>query len=210
MRANLYPIAKEGWKYIGYLSIAFILFYLLDWDILGLVAFISICAAAFVYRNPERITTNFDEKSCISPIDGKVKLIEDTRDKEYGYKVVVQTTYMDVALLRAPFDSRVVSVDIQRGTALSKESILSDKLNENATLTFENSLSQRVKIQHKLDKSFDKINLDIIHEQKIFKGHRYGAMVKGETILYLPYNFRFNINVGNEIRAGETLIGYFS
>jgi len=52
--------------------------------------------------------------------------------------------------------------------------------------------------------------IDLIEGQELMQTARYGLMINGFTSLYLPANFRLNLNVGQELRASETLVGYFS
>ena len=56
---------------------------------LTFVTFIALIYVGFVYRNPERVTNNFDVKSCIAPVDGTVKSIDHLQNDKYGYKVVI-------------------------------------------------------------------------------------------------------------------------
>jgi phosphatidylserine decarboxylase len=77
-------------------------------------------------------------------------------------------------------------------------------------LVFENIDGNKVKIVHTCKQSFDGIHTDIIKAQNLPQSYRYGTMINGVTTLYLPRNFRLNINVANELSASETLIGYFS
>lgn len=210
MRSNLYPVANNGLRYVVYSLVAFILFYFISLSVFALFSFVLLLAIVFIYRNPERITTNFDEKCVISPVDGVVKFIENIDDKEYGYKVTVQSSYFDVGLLRVPFNATIKLLKIQRGTSLSSNSALYEKLNENITLVFVNQTSDSMKVNHKLNRSIDKINIDLIESQRVIKTLRYGFLVNGTTTLYLPRSFRFNINVGNKLSGAETLVGYFS
>jgi len=63
---------------------------------------------------------------------------------------------------------------------------------------------------HRLKQSFDSIHIDAFVNQTRLQGGRYGVMLNGVTTLYLPLNFRLNVNVGNQVKASETLVGYFS
>jgi phosphatidylserine decarboxylase len=210
MRNNLYPVANNGLKYLAYAFVAFVLFYILACGFLTFISFVAMLTLVFIYRNPERIITNFDEKSVTSPVDGIVKSIENIDDKEYGYKVTIKSSYYDVGLLRVPFNATVKLLEMQRGTSLCSNSLLYEKLNENITVIFENQTSDKMKVNHKLNRSIDKINIDLIESQRVLKALRYGFLVNGTTTLYLPRSFRFNINVGNKLCGAESLIGYFS
>ena len=88
--------------------------------------------------------------------------------------------------------------------------ILSKKLNERAEIEFEDDLKNKIKIVHMLKQSLCPIGLDEINGKQLLQSIRYGVMVHGITCVYLPKNFRFNVNLNDEVNASQTLIGYFS
>ncbi len=210
MKNNLLPIAKEGWRYILYAFTAFIVFAILDLELLELTAFIAIFAFAYIYRNPERILPTFEKASVISPVDGRVIAIEELEDNEYTYKIEIESSYMDVSVLRIPLTSEIESFSIVRGARLPKQNLLSKLLNENATVVFKDHDANRVKVTHMLKRSFDSIKFDLFEKQKVSQGNRYGTVVNGTTTIYLPQNFRLNVGVGSELKGAQTLVGYFS
>jgi phosphatidylserine decarboxylase len=209
MKNNLLPIAKEGWKYLAASLFAMLLFTLLHLDFLQFFAFLATLFFIFVFRNPERQTLIYQEESVISPVDGTVILIEELTDDEYAYKVEIDSSCLNVSLLRVPFNSTLESVELYRGTRLSPASSLSKSLNENAMLIFSNN-NNKIKVTHFLKQSFKGIDLDVVKMQTLQQGARYGLMINGVTTLYLPHNFRLNISLGGEVVACESLLGYFT
>jgi phosphatidylserine decarboxylase len=79
-----------------------------------------------------------------------------------------------------------------------------------AELVFEDSNKNRIKVVHRVKQSFAPLYLDVIELQNLRQTSRYGMMINGVTTLYFPSNFRVNVNVGNELKASESLMGYFS
>jgi phosphatidylserine decarboxylase len=167
-------------------------------------------AVVFIFRNPERELPRGEKNSVLSPVDGVVKTIEEIEDSEYAYKITILSRYSDISILRVPISSTVSDIKKINGTRLPSKNRLSKKLNENATIVFEDDNSNRVKLTHMLTNSFANLKIDPIKSKNLLQSTRYGAMVKGETIIYLPQNFRLNISVTNEVKASQTLIGYFS
>lgn len=210
MRSNLFPIVKEGWKYIGYSALSFIVFSILDIDLLQIVSFFLILFFIAVFRNPERETPVFQDNCVVSPVDGIITAIEELDAKEYAYKIEIDSNYLNVAVLRAPLTSSIQNIESKKGARLSRSNSLFEKLNEYSELTFKDKNSNTVKVVHRLKQSFDNISINSSISQQIFQGSRYGVMVNGITTICLPRNFRLNVNIGNELRASETLIGYFS
>jgi phosphatidylserine decarboxylase len=210
MKNNLLPIAKEGFVSIGFTILAFILFAIFDLEILEFFTFLLFISLVFVYRNPERMFPSFEQKSVLSPVDGLVQSIEELEDEEYAYRVTIKSSYLNVSLLRVPLNSQVESLDIKHGARLSPLSALAKDINERVELIFKDEYDNRVKTIHTLSRSFDDIKLNLSPNQNIVQGSRYGVMLSGITTIYLPQNFRINVNIGQEVNASQSLVGYFS
>lgn len=210
MSNNLLPIAKEGFNRIGFAVLAFIFFSIFDFDFFEFLSFIVVIFLLFVYRNPERMSPNFQKNSVVSPVDGTVISIEELDDEKYAYKIEINSSYFDISLLRSPLTASVESINIKKGTKLSNDSHLARELNERAEVVFKENEKNFVKVTHMLKQSFDEIKLNLIKKQNITQGSRYGLMVNGVTTLYLPQNFRVNLSIGQEVDASQSLVGYFS
>ncbi|TKI69008.1 phosphatidylserine decarboxylase [Sulfurimonas crateris] len=212
MKSNLLPIAKEGWSYLAYSVAAFIAFTILDLDILQFLAFLTTLFFIYIFRNPERENMLYQKNSVVSPVDGVVSSIEELQaQNSYAYKIEIDGSYFNVALLRVPFTSTLEELELQKGARLSAFKALSKSINENAELIFSDEESlNKMKIVHRLKQSVKGIDIDINKSQALVQGSRYGLVVNGITELYLPHNFRLNVDIGNELRASESLIGYFT
>lgn len=210
MNNNLLPVAKEGFSRIGFTILAFIIFAILDLELLEFFSFLTLIFFIFVYRNPERMIPNFEQMSVVSPVDGVVLSIEELENKEYAYKIEINSSYLNVSLLRAPLSSSVENINIKHGARLSQTSLLSRDINERVELIFQDTHENKIKVSHILKQSFDDIKLDVITKQNLVQGSRYGLMVNGITTIYLPQNFRVNVSIGQELNASQSLVGYFS
>jgi phosphatidylserine decarboxylase len=211
MRNNLLPIAKEGWKYLLFSFVSFSLFLLLDWNFFATIAFFTTLLFLFFFRNPERELPTFEADSFVSLSDGVVNSIEEIKDVEgYFYKVEIEGSYLDVALLRMPMQAQLTKFKKYSGTRVSKQSSLFNTLNENISLTFEDENKNNFRVDFRVKNSFCALEADILVAQKLNQAVRFGFMLQGVTTLYLPSNFRLNIQKGNRLKASESLIGYFS
>ncbi|MEK6659845.1 MAG: phosphatidylserine decarboxylase [Campylobacterota bacterium] len=212
MRNNLLPIAKEGWSYLAGALLLMLAFTLLHMEFLQFFAFLATLFFVFAFRNPERQNMLYQEDSMVSPVDGTVISIEELDSEEnYAYKIEIDSSYLNVSLLRVPFTSTIEHVELHKGARLSHMSTLSKSLNENAKLIFsDKNSSNKVKITHTLKQSFKGIDLDVVSLQNLQQGSRYGLMINGITTIYLPHNFRLNISLGAELSASESLLGYFT
>jgi phosphatidylserine decarboxylase len=211
MRSNLLPIAKEGFKYIFYAFLMTIVFSILDLEFLELLSFLFLIFFTFIYRNPERENILYQEDSVVCPIDGKVIAIDEFKDNsKYSYKITIDNTYLDTSLLRMPFNGSVSFIRTEKGARVSSKSSLFSEINENSEIIFKDTNKNELKIIHTLKQSITPIDINIIYNQKLLQGSRYGIMVNGITNIYLPQNFRINLSVDSQVIASQTLVGYFT
>jgi len=208
MNNNLFPIAKEGWSFIIYSFISFLILGFFDLEFLQFFAFLAVLFFLFIFRNPERQMPSFEKGGIVSPVDGVVTSIQEIQDDDYSHKISIESTYFDVSILRSPIESKLISIDILRGASLSKSSTLYDKLNENIKFVFEDASSNKIKVSHQNILSFDEIKFDAFIGKKLIQGSRYGVMPKGITNIYLPKNTKLDVVVGVELKASESLIAY--
>ncbi|MBA1432839.1 MAG: phosphatidylserine decarboxylase [Epsilonproteobacteria bacterium] len=210
MRNNLFIIAKSGWSTIGYALLAFVIFSLLDLDLFAFLAFIAVVAFIYVFRNPERVMPFYQSNSLVVPCDGVATAIEQLEESDYAYRVDIESSYLNVGVLRLPMQAKLTSVKLVRGSRLAKDTKLFTLLNEYAKLVFTDDANNSIKVVHRLKQSFTPLTIDIIKGETLMQSARYGFMINGVTSLYVPNNFRLNLQVGQEVLASETLVGYFS
>lgn len=210
MKNNLFIVAQSGWKYIITTGVLFLIFFVLDFDVLSFVTFVGVLFLLFVFRNPERELFNFEEDSILSPVDGVVSAINEIHDSEYAYQIDIKSSYLDVSLLRTPLNATVESLTFEHGTRVSSDNHLFKTLNENVQIVFLNSNGVKIKVVHRLAQSFAPLSIDAIKSQTLSKSARYGLMLCGVTSIYLPHNVRVNVNLLNEVKASQTLLANLS
>ena len=210
MKNNLLPITTFGWRYIAYALGALVIFSILDFTLLKLLALGTLVFFIFVFRNPERELPSFEKNSVYAPVDGEVIAIDELDDSEYRYKVTIDSSYTDVGVLRIPMNATVSSVEKKNGTKLSLDTPLAKKLNENVSIVFLNEENNKLKIVHTLKQSVVNIGIDLHKKNNLIQSSRYGFMLNGITEIYIPDNFRLSLILGEETKASESLVGFFS
>ncbi|MEA1983614.1 MAG: phosphatidylserine decarboxylase [Campylobacterota bacterium] len=208
--SNLLPIAKEGLFCISSALALFLFFILIDLEFLAFLAFASSMVLVYFFRNPERELPMFESSSVISPCDGVVKSIVELEDSEYAYRVDIESNLSDIAILRAPISAKVQELEKFNGTRVAKKSKLFLDTNERGSLVFKGDNANSVKVTHRLKESFAPLFMDVKKAVSLQQSARYGFMLNGVTSLYLPHNFRLNVSVSDELKASESLMGYFS
>lgn len=164
----------------------------------------------FVHRNPERISSYMQDGAILCPVDGKVTHISSVEnspvDGKPGFEIIVESGYSDVAILRAPISSTMSLERLRRGSMLNLNSSLKN-LNETADIRF-TSKRGSVLIRHLLGSWTRPLRFG--SEGDAMQAQRYGFMLNGITSIYLPSNSRVAVKEGMSLRAGESVIGFFS
>ena len=210
-RSDTLIISRYGWDILFPFAV-FLLFALLfiglnisTFLLLSLFVFLS-----YMHRNPERISNYGQEGSILSPVDGKVKdiiSIEDSPiDGKPGFQLIIESAYIDTAVLRAPVSSKMSVDKLQRGAMLKFNSGLKS-LNETADIRFTTSIGD-VLVRHLLGSWTRPLRFGT--DGEILQAQRYGFMLNGETSVFLPSNSRVAIKEGMSLKAGESVIGFFS
>jgi len=210
-RSDTLIISRYGWDILvpfGVLTLFLLLFtgFTLVTFILLLLFFFTL----YLYRNPERISNYAEDGSILSPIDGKVKAIISTDnspiDGKPGFEIIIESAYTDVAVLRAPMNSKVHVDKLQHGAMLRLHSE-AENLNETADVRFTSSMGELL-VRHTLG-AWSR-PLSFIVAGSVLQSQRYGFMLNGLSSVHLPSNSRVAIKEGMSLHAGESVIGFFS
>ncbi len=210
-RSDTLIISRHGWDILFPLGLlTLILFLTVGLELFTLILLLIFSFLLYLHRNPERISNYAQEGSILSPIDGKVKQIISIEnspiDGKPGFELVIESAYTDAALLRSPISSKMSIDMLQHGSMLTLKSS-SSNLNERADIRFSSS-SGDVLVRHVLGSWTRPIGL--ITEGDILQNQRYGFMLNGTSSIFLPSNSRVAIKEGMSLRAGESVIGFFS
>jgi phosphatidylserine decarboxylase len=197
-----YIIAQEGFKSI---SIAILVTITLGMIGLCFLSFISLVITAILiysYRDPERVV-NSDDSAIISVCDGKVFHIETL---EENLLVSVDTSLFDVSIIRSPIDSKIENIKKINGLQIATSNIKSKILNDRLSFELKNSINVKVEI---IAGIFAKgINIFVKDDTNLKRGDRIGLLRDGIVKVYLPKNTRLKVDIGDKVKAGESIIGF--
>ncbi|SFV56024.1 Phosphatidylserine decarboxylase-related protein [hydrothermal vent metagenome] len=197
-----------GLKKAGYSAILALVFAIFDFELLASLFLLMALFFLYIYKIPKRLVANISNSGVVAPVDGKVVEIKKEDNKEYGYKVVIDSSFFHAPLLYSPFEAKEGSFYLKRGTRLGQTSHLFKRLNETLEVFFTNG-DKSIKIEHRLKRT--PLNIELFTKKREFKcGESYGFALNAITTLYLPKDFQANINIGQNLYASQTILGYFS
>lgn len=201
-------LAKEGWLYSALAFIVFLLAY--TFSFFSFFFFVLCVGVLFSYRNPERIAEEDDERSLLAPMDGKITDISkiSLNDGSEALRIVIRKSFLDVGVLRAPIAMAIVNVKNRFGLFMASSSALFSPLSERTSLTCKNQFAS---IKLIISAGLWSQTMTVFHKTGAFKsGERIGFLRDGEVALLLPLDTRVKVSLGDEVKAGTTILGYLA
>ena len=197
----------SGWEKVLYGGSATLLLAAFDFEVLAFFAAVATLFFLAAYRNPLRNSPDISDFGVIAPVDGRVVSIEEIEDGKYGYRLLVDSSVVHSAPLRAPFQAERISLRLRHGSRLPRSSRLFMTLNESLEARFESG-KRAVKVLHTLKRS--PLSIEV---SKLGDGVEccevYGFAYNALTEIYLPKMFRLNVTNGQLLLASQNIIGYF-
>lgn len=213
-------MAKEAWPFLfitgSIFFLSWILFYQFEIIILGFVGGIFLVATlfiAFFFRDPERCTP-LEAGLVVSSGDGKVVAIQPTEIDswlgEKGIQVSIFLSIFNVHINRIPISGQVETVEYRAGRfRLAFRPEASDE-NEQNIIRIK---TQTCKVVVKQVAGFiaRRIVCQVSENEPVQIGQRFGLIKFGSRIdLIMPSWTRIKVDVGDRVKAGETVIGVIS
>lgn len=162
------------------------------------------------FRNPKR-NTHLNDNQVISPVDGKVVVIEEVFEKEYfnekRLQVSVFMSPLNVHVTRYPIGGKVVFSKYHPGKYLVAWHPKASEENERTTVVVENKTYGKVlhrQIAGALAKRI--VNYAKV-DDKAIQGGESGFIKFGSRVdLFLPLDTEIKVELNQKVRGGESVI----
>jgi len=195
------------------------------WDswILGFLGIVVLIVAGLVlnfFRDFERVPGKKPgPKEVLSPADGKVVVLGVAREKFYLKKpalhIAIFMNPLNNHVQRAPYDGKVVKKVYHPGEFLAAYDDKADLVNEQAHLVVDfltpgkkPKSAGRVVVKQIAGLLCRRVKTEPKAGQVIRRGERIGRILLGSRVdLFLPKGFKPKIKLGDQVRAGVTVLG---
>jgi phosphatidylserine decarboxylase len=162
------------------------------------------------FRNPKR-NTQIDDAHVISPVDGKVVVIEEVQESEYfkdkRLQVSVFMSPINVHVTRYPIGGKVLFSKYHPGKYLVAWHPKSSEKNERTTVVVENSKFGKVLYRQIAGFLARRIVNYAKKDQNVSQGNDAGFIKFGSRVdLFLPLGTKLDIKLNQKVRGGETVI----
>lgn len=162
------------------------------------------------FRNPKR-HTHLNDGQVISPVDGKVVVIEEVFEKEYfkdkRLQISVFMSPINVHVTRYPIGGKVIFSKYHPGKYLVAWHPKASEENERTTVVVENATYGKVlhrQIAGALAKRI--VNYAKV-DDKAIQGGESGFIKFGSRVdLYLPLDTKIKVALNQKVRGGESII----
>lgn len=214
MKAAQIPVAREGYPFIVFSAFATIVFALLEYNSIALIALLLTAFVIYFFRDPERISPE-DEDVFVSPADGKIILVEKIFDdrflNEHVYKISIFMSVFDVHVNRIPFAGKVEKIQYVPGSFYAANTDQGGLANEYCGVILSTGKNFSYAVVQVAGLLARRIVCWVEKGDSIERGKRFGMIRFGSRAdLYLPQNMQIEVSSGQKVKAGETVIGYLT
>ena len=166
------------------------------------------------FRNPKR-TTPINEKHLISPVDGKVVIVEEVFEKEYfkdkRLQVSIFMSPLNVHVTRYAMSGTVKFSKYHPGKYLVAWHPKSSELNERTTIVLENESFGEILYRQIAGAVARRIVNYAQEGTQVVQGEDAGFIKFGSRVdLFLPLNTQLNVKVNDVVKGGVQTIAHIA
>lgn len=209
------PIAREGLPFVlGGCSVAIALG-LLGFSALAILAGALSVFMAYFFRDPERRGAT-DPAILLAPADGRILEViqlgrEENPLQEPVNKVSIFMSVFSVHVNRVPASGRVSAISYHPGRFFAADLDKASIHNEKNCITIDMGSQGRVMLIQIAGLIARRIACWVDEGDSVRAGQRFGLIRFGSRVeVLVPVKARITVQVGQSVRAGETVMGYLS
>jgi len=200
--------APAGHSRILGLAVASLLLNILGFPKIGFLFFFVTLFVAYFFRDPER-------DCLVAPADGKVVTVEkhfhDTRFLSAPVtRIGIFMSPLDVHVNRAPIAGQVTNVQYHPGQFRPAFAADATEVNEQNAVTIQDDRGRRVVMVQVAGILARRIVCVLKGGERVHRGDRYGMIMLGSRVdVYCSPEIEIRVQVGQRVKAGETVIGEY-
>lgn len=165
------------------------------------------------FRNPKR-STIIDDTTIVSPVDGKVVVIEKVQENEYfkGERLMISVfmSPINVHVTRYPVGGKVSYSKYHPGKYLVAWHPKASEENERTTVVVDHKNGQQVMHRQIAGALAKRIVNYAVENDDIIQGGESGFIKFGSRVdLYLPVNTPVKVSLDQKVKGGVTVLAQF-
>ena len=205
-------IAKEGWPFLAITFIAAFVIGLYGpvWaTVLAVIVFLFVLQ---FFRDPARFIPS-DPNAVLSPADGRIVVVEKTRDlyaDRDALKISVFMNVFNVHSNRSPVDGKIQSVTYFPGKFLNADLDKASMENERNAVVIQAANGATVTAVQVAGLIARRILCYVGQGESLSRGQRYGFIRFGSRVdVYLPVDAVPKVTIGDKVSASSTVLAEF-
>jgi len=202
-------IAREGWLHIAIVVVAAVALSFTGWWLVIVLAWLVVAFVVQFFRDPPR-EAPMDLNAVLSPADGKVVLVAQTRDPyadRDALKISVFMNVFNVHSNRSPVDGEVANAWYHAGSFLNAALDKASLENERNALLLRTSEGIEVTCVQIAGLVARRILCYVKPGDRLGRGQRYGFIRFGSRVdVYLPPTAKPRVAVGDKVFATTTIL----
>lgn len=214
---------KEGHKIILISFILTVISFLLidnfitetDWlrTVLMLLILVFLILILQFFRNPKRLTSKNDHH-IVSPVDGKVVVIEEVYEKEYLKKQCIQLSVfmspINVHVTRYPTSGDITFSKYHPGKYLVAWHPKASEENERTTVVVKNKIFGDVLFRQIAGALAKRIVNYAKEGESAKQGEDSGFIKFGSRVdIYIPLDSKIKVKINDKVRGGESVLASY-
>ena len=212
MKTPNIPVAREGFPFILFAAFFSIVTALIGYDLSAFAGLAITGFTLYFFRDPERWVTDAPD-ALASPADGKVIIIKEIFDDKFLHEQVIKISIFmdvfDVHVNRTPFSGTVDQIVYTPGQFYSANSDRGALENETCAVILNANNNQKIAFVQMAGLIARRIVCWAQKGDHLVKGERFGLIRFGSRVdLYLPIDAQIKVELGDKVKAGETILGY--
>jgi len=205
-------IARQGYPFVIIPFLIALISVISGFLFLSIIFIILALFTAYFFRNPQRNIPQV-EGAVVAPADGKVIKIDQCFKgkliKEDLIKISIFMTIFNVHINRIPISGKVIDIFYNPGKFFAANVDKSSYLNEQNAVILETKNQKKVLFVQIAGLIARRIACWVKKGNQVFTGQKFGMIYFGSRVdLYLPLDSIINIQVGQKVKGGETIVGY--
>lgn len=205
-----FPIAKDGFAYIGAAAFLTLVLALLHLPVLAVLALLATVAICLFFRDPDRLIPT-DPGVAVAAADGKIILAEVVDENPFmPGRVLKISTFMSVANVhvnRFPVTATVEKVVYTPGDYMVASHPKASLENEHNAVYLKDENGKSLCVVQVAGLVARRIRSNVKPGDKLNRGQRFGLICFGSRVdLYLPPETEPLVKVGDVVRGGTSIV----
>jgi phosphatidylserine decarboxylase len=206
-------VAREGWIFVAFFLAATLALFLFTgyWGAVPAIILALFCI--YFFRNPERVSVD-DAAVIVAPADGRIMDIGPVVEERFihgpAIRVRIFLSLFNVHINRSPVDAEVVWVQKVAGQFLPAYKPEAGTVNVRNYVGL-NARGKKLLLVQITGLVARRLVCWVSPGDSLLRGERFGLIRFGScTELYLPTDASVEIQAGDKVKGGETVIARFA